>query len=508
MDQRPVRVRFAPSPTGRLHVGGARTALFNWLYARHHGGSFLLRIEDTDQSRYVEGAVDGLMAALRWLGLDWDEGPDIGGPAGPYVQSERLALYQRHAADLIAHGAAYECYCTPARLDEMRAAQQAAGQPTRYDRHCRFLSTEERSRARAAAETRVVRLAMPLDGQTSFVDLVKGEVSFDNAVIDDQVLLKSDGFPTYHLAVVVDDQAMNISHVLRSDEWLPSTPKHLALYTAFGWAPPRFAHLPMVLDEQRRKMSKRRGDQHGYSVYVHEYRDLGILPDAFINHLALLGWSFDEQTEIFRRNELVHGFSLERVSPSGAIFSQEKLRWFNGYYINHVLTLAEVADAALPFLRAAGLVTDAAGQAGTPERAHLLAVLALEKERLKLLTEVADLAYFFTDALALDPALLTPKRLTPGQARAALMTARMALAEWDFATLTDDHEPLSSLLDGLGIRRGDLFMVVRVAVTGSTKSPPLFDTLRVIGRERVLARLDAAKALLDAVVSVGQAERA
>jgi glutamyl-tRNA synthetase len=334
-------------------------------------------------------------------------------------------------------------------------------------------------------------------------------VSFDNAVIDDQVLLKSDGFPTYHLAVVVDDQHMGISHVLRSDEWLPSTPKHLTLYAAFGWEPPRFAHLPMVLDEQRRKMSKRRGDQHGYRVYVHEYRDLGILPDAFVNHLALLGWSYDEQTEIFSRDELVRAFGLERVSPSGAIFSQEKLRWFNGYYINHVVTLEQLADAALPLLASAGLTSSAAGQPGTPERAHLLAVLALEKERLKLLTDVTELAYFFDDALALDPALLIPKRLTQVQARAALVTARMALAEWDFAALSDDHEPLTGLLDGLGIRRGDLFMVVRVAVTGGTKSPPLFDTLRVIGRERVLARLDAAVTLLDAMpASVVPAEGA
>jgi glutamyl-tRNA synthetase len=496
MSDRPVRVRFAPSPTGRLHVGGARTALFNWLFARRHGGAFILRIEDTDQSRYVEGAVEGLLAALRWLGLEPDEGPETGGPVGPYVQSQRLALYQRYAAELVERGHAYECYCTPERLRALRAQQEAAGQPTGYDRRCRFLTPTERARARAEAETRVIRLAMPLAGTLTFDDLVKGTVSFDLAKIDDQVLLKSDGFPTYHLAVVVDDHLMEISHVLRSEEWLPSTPKHLQLYRAFGWEPPRFAHLPLVLDEQRKKMSKRRGDQHGYKVYVHEYREMGILPDAFVNHLALLGWSYDEQTEIFSRDELVRYFSLERVSPSGAIFSQEKLRWFNGYYINHILTLEQLADAALPFLLDAGLVTEAAGRPGTPERAYLLAVLALEKERLKLLTEVTELGYFFRDAVTPDPAALVPKRLTPAQARAALVTARMALAEWDFAALSDEHEPLTALLDGLGMRKGDLFMVIRVAVTGGTKSPPLFDTLRVIGKERVLARLDRAAALL------------
>lgn len=496
MDDRPVRVRFAPSPTGRLHVGGARTALFNWLYARRHGGSFVLRIEDTDQSRYVPGAVEGLLSALDWLGLTPDEGPLAGGRFGPYVQSQRLESYRQYAEQLLSSGDAYECYCTPARLEAMRAAQQAAGQPTRYDHHCRFLTPAERAEARAAAETVVVRLAMPLDGQTSFHDLIKGEITFDNATIDDQVLLKSDGYPTYHLAVVVDDHRMEISHILRAEEWLPSTPKHLQLYRALGWAPPRFGHLPMVLDEQRKKMSKRRGDQYGYKVYVHEYRDLGVLPAAFINHLALLGWSYDEQTEIFSREELVRYFDLDRVSPSGAIFSQEKLRWFNGYYINHILTLDEVADAALPFLLEAGLVTEAAGRPGTPERAHLLDVLALEKERLKLLTEATELAYFFRDSVAPDPAALVPKRLTPIQARAALVTARMALAEWDFAALTDAHEPLTGLLDGLGMKKGDLFMVVRVAVTGGAKSPPLFDTLRVIGRTRVLARLDTAAALL------------
>jgi glutamyl-tRNA synthetase len=260
----------------------------------------------------------------------------------------------------------------------------------------------------------------------------------------------------------------------------------------------------MVLDEQRRKMSKRRGDQHGYKVYVHEYRELGILPAAFINHLALLGWSYDEQTEIFSRDELVRYFNLERISPSGAIFSQEKLRWFNGYYINHILSLEELAGAAAPFLSEASLITPAALAEGTAERAHLLAVLALEKERLKLLSDVTQLDYFFQDQVEPDPAALVPRRLTPEQARNALRAARMALAEWDFADLTDENEPLTDLLDQFGLRKGDLFMVVRVAVTGGTKSPPLFDTLRVIGRERVLERLDRAAALLaDAVRTEG-----
>ena len=272
--------------------------------------------------------------------------------------------------------------------------------------------------------------------------------------------------------------------------------RHLLLYRAFGWEPPEYGHLPLVLDEQRKKMSKRRGDQHGYKVYVHEYRELGVLADALINHMALLGWSYDETTEIFSRAELIERFGVERISPSGAIFSQEKLRWFNGYYINHILTLDELADAALPFLPDDWLDKAAADRPGTPERERLLAVLALEKERLKLLTEVAELGYFFRDEVRPDPAALVPKRLTPAQARAALVTARMALAEWDFADLTDEHEPLTELLDGLQLRKGDLFMVIRVAVTGGTKSPPLFDTLRVIGRERVLARLDAAARLL------------
>jgi glutamyl-tRNA synthetase len=496
MNDRPVRLRFAPSPTGRLHVGGARTALFNWLFARGRGGTFILRIEDTDQSRLVPGSIEGLVDSLRWLGLEFDEGPGVGGPAGPYVQSERLALYREHAARLIERGQAYECYCAPARLEEMRAAQQAAGRPTRYDRRCRFLTPEERAVARAAAGTVVVRQAMPLDGTFAFQDLVKGEVSFDLAKIDDHVLLKSDGFPTYHLAAIVDDHVMEISHVLRSEEWLSSAPRHLMLYEAFGWEPPAYGHLPLVLDEQRKKMSKRRGDQHGYKVYVHEYRELGVLAGALINHMALLGWSYDETTEIFSRAELIERFSVERVSPSGAIFAQEKLRWFNGHYINHILTLEELADAALPFLPDDWLDKAAAGRPGTPERDRLLAVLALEKERLKLLTEVAELGYFFRDEVRPDPAALVPKRLTPTQARAALVTARMALAEWDFADLTDEHEPLTELLDGLQLRKGDLFMVIRVAVTGGTKSPPLFDTLRVIGRERVLARLEAAARLL------------
>lgn len=496
MNTTPVRVRFAPSPTGHLHIGGARTALFNWLFARHHGGTFILRIEDTDQSRLVPGSIEGLMAALKWLGLEPDEDPIKGGAYGPYIQSERLEIYQSHVRQLLESGHAYECYCSTERLVSMRAAQEAAGRPPGYDRHCRYLSPGERAAARATAATVVVRLAMPESGAVTLHDRIKGDVRFDYAKLDDHVLLKSDGFPTYHLAAIVDDHLMAISHVMRSEEWLPSTPKHLYLYQCFGWQPPELAHLPLVLDEQRKKMSKRRGEQYGYPVYVHEYQAMGILPEALINHLALLGWSYDETTELFTRAELVERFGLERVSPSGAIFSQEKLRWFNGFYINHVLSLEELAGAVGERLLAAGLIEPAALKPATPEHGHLLAVLALEKERLKLLTEVTELGYFFRDTLPIEPAALVPKRMTVEQAARALKLARMALAECDFASLSDENEPLSELLAPLGLKKGDLFMTIRVAITGGPKSPPLFDTLRVIGRQRVLDRLDRAQALL------------
>ena len=323
-----VRVRFAPSPTGIPHVGNIRTALFNWLFARHEGGSFVLRIEDTDQTRLDPRALDAILESLRWLGLDWDEGPEVGGPYGPYFQSQRLEHYHRAADELIAKDAAYRCYCSPERLEQVRAEQARRKEPPRYDRRCRNLSEDERKQEEAKGIVGVVRFKTPLTGQTEFDDIVRGRVVFENETLDDFVLLKSDGYPTYHLANVVDDHMMGITHVLRAEEWLPSTPRHLLLYDALGYAPPRFAHLPMILGSDRAKLSKRHG-----AVSLLEYKRQGYLPEAMFNFLGLLGWSLDDHTEIISREEFVRNFSLERIVKNPAIFDVEKLTWMNGVYM-------------------------------------------------------------------------------------------------------------------------------------------------------------------------------
>ncbi len=496
-----VRVRFAPSPTGYLHVGGARTALFNWLFARHHGGTFILRIEDTDRKRFVPDSLEDIQENLRWLGLDWDEGPGVGGPYGPYFQSERLELYRRHAEELVAKGAAYYCYCTPQRLEALRKEQMARGQKPGYDRRCRNLSAEERARLEAEGRPRVIRLKVPLEGETTFTDLIRGEITWANAELDDLVLLKSDGFPTYHLANVVDDHLMGITHVIRGDEWISSTPKHVLLYQAFGWEPPVFAHLPLILDPSGKgKMSKRKKKGPGgveYPVLVREFRQLGYLPEALFNFLALQGWALDDHTELFTREELIRVFDLNRVKASPAAFSYDKLLWMNGVYIRK-LSVAELTERVLPFLQRAGLVPDPC----PPQvRAKVEQVVALEQERIKTLAELAEVADFFFREIEPPPAkLLTPKKTTPEQALTALRTAleRLeALETWDEEALEGVLRPLAA---ELGLKTGQLFMAVRVAATGRTATPGLFETLAVLGRETTLRRLRQAIPVLEAAV--------
>ncbi|MFC1848428.1 glutamate--tRNA ligase, partial [Chloroflexota bacterium] len=329
MSERSIRVRFAPSPTGHPHIGNIRTALFNWLFARHHGGTFILRIEDTDQTRKVEGALESILESLRWLGLDWDEGPETGGDYGPYFQSERLGLYHKRFQQLLDSDHAYRCYCSTERLAQMRDEMAERKESVRsYDRRCRYLSPAERVQFESQGIAPVIRFKVPLEGQTTFHDLIKGDITFDNSELDDIVLLKSDGYPTYHLANIVDDHLMEISHVMRADEWLSSTPRHVLLYQALGWEPPQFAHLPMILGPDKAKLSKR----HGATSIV-EYRDQGYLPQAMMNFLAMLGWSLDDKTEIFSAEELVQHFSIDRISKAPAVFNRDKLDWINGLYI-------------------------------------------------------------------------------------------------------------------------------------------------------------------------------
>ncbi|MFQ6122565.1 MAG: glutamate--tRNA ligase, partial [Dehalococcoidales bacterium] len=380
-----VRVRFAPSPTGYPHVGNIRTALFNWLFARHYGGTFIVRIEDTDVVRKVEETVKAILDSLRWLGLDWDEGPEVGGKYAPYFQSQRLEIYREAAQRLISQGNAYYCYCSPQRLEDMRAEQVRRKQPPGYDRHCRHLSQEEQSQKEAEGITPVIRFKTPVEGQTGFNDLIRGEVVFENNTIDDFVLLKSDSYPTYHLASVVDDHLMEISHVLRAEEWLSSTPRHLLLYQAMGFEPPQFAHLPMILGTDRSKLSKRHG-----AVSTIEYHEQGYLPEAMVNFLALLGWSLDDKTEILSRQELIDNFSLERISRTAAIFNQDKLKWMNGVYIRS-LTTDKFFEAVQPYL-----VDDrAAGEALISSEEYVRNILPLVQERARTLAEVAELAQFF-----------------------------------------------------------------------------------------------------------------
>ncbi|MBI3978607.1 MAG: glutamate--tRNA ligase [Chloroflexi bacterium] len=487
MDQ-PVRVRYAPSPTGVPHIGNIRTALFDWLIARHTGGSFIVRIEDTDVKRYDPAAVTAILDSLAWLGLDWDEGPDRGGPVGPYFQSQRLPLYHAVAERLIERGFAYRCFCSPERLEAVRSGQTARKEPPRYDQLCRLVAPAEAAARAAAGEHAVVRFKVPDSGTTTFHDELRGDITFDNAVLDDFVMLKSDGYPTYHLAVVVDDHEMAISHVLRGEEWISSAPKHLLIYQALEWQPPEFLHLPLILGPDRSKLSKRHG-----ATSVAAYRDDGYLPEALVNFLALLGWSKDESTELMDRDELIRSFSLERIGVTAAIFNIEKLEWMNGVYVRQ-LPLAELTERTLPFLE-----RDLPAAIARPlDRAYVERVLALVQERMKRLAEAAELTtFFFAEELAYEPAALVAKGLAPAESLRALVAARErigALAEFDVEHL---ETALRALAEQLGAKTGQLFGILRVAATGRTVAPPLFQTMAVLGRERALSRLDAAIARLE-----------
>ena len=479
----PVRVRFAPSPTGFPHVGNIRTALFNWLFARRSGGAFIVRIEDTDVARKVTGALETILDGLRWLGLDWDEGPEVGGNYGPYFQSQRLDLYREAANRLVEQGDAYRCYCSPARMAEMRAEQQKRKQSPGYDRRCRDLSETERRQKEAEGITPVVRFKMPLEGQTSFSDIIWGEITVENSLLDDYVLLKSDGYPTYHLANVVDDHLMEVSHVLRAEEWLSSVPRHKLLYQALGYEMPQLAHLPMILGPDRSKLSKRHG-----AVSITEYREQGYLPEAMVSFLALLGWSLDDKTDIITRDELVKHFSLERISKTAAIFNHEKLDWMNGVFLRE-LSHEELLRKIMPFL-----------ESGLPEAVkrpvseeYVSRIVPLIRERINTLAEAATYAdFFFLDELEYDASLLMGKKMTVENTLEALKVAqeRLSLLEsFDHDSLEGTLRPLA---EELGLKTGQLFSPLRVATTGRTAAPPLFETMVVLGKERCLERIRVA----------------
>jgi len=480
---KPVRTRFAPSPTGYPHVGNMRTALSAWLFARHEGGTFIVRIEDTDVTRKVKGALEAILDGLRWLGLDWDEGPEVGGNYGPYFQSQRLDLYREAARRLVEQGDAYYCYCSPERLEKMRAEQVRRKQPPGYDRHCRELSQQERAQKESEGITPVVRFKVPLEGQTGYHDVIWGDVVFEHSTIDDFVLLKSDGYPTYHLANVVDDHAMEISHVIRAEEWISSTPRHLLLYRALNLEPPQFIHHPMILGPDRAKLSKRHG-----AVSIIEYREQGYLPETMLNFLALIGWSLDDKTEIMSRQELVDNFSLDRIGKTGAIFNRDKLSWMNGVYIRN-LSLEDFVQRSLPFL-----------EKGLPPQVerplsidYIRQIMPLVQERAKTLAEVPELVdFFFIDKLDYDAELLIGKKMTAESSIMALETAQQRLRVLD----KFDEESLETLLrplaEELGLKAGQLFGALRTAATGRTAAPPLFQTMAVLGKETCLKRIKTA----------------
>ncbi len=469
-----VRVRFAPSPTGYPHLGNIRTALFNWLFARHNKGTFILRIEDTDTTRKVEGAVEIILESLSWLGLDYDE--------GPYYQSERRHHYRQIADKLIENNAAYLCYCSPDRLEKVRQEKTKLKQPPGYDRHCRHLTSEQKEELKTSGITPVVRFKSPSEGQTSFHDLIRGEILFENYTLDDFVLLKSDGYPTYHLANIVDDHMMEITHVLRADEWVSSTPRHVLLYRALNWQPPQFAHLPMILGPDRSKLSKRHG-----ATAVNEYKDQGYLPETMINFLALLGWSLDDKTDLINRQQIIDNFSLERVSKTAAVFNKDKLDWMNGVYIRSLST-SDLAIRAVPFL-----------DKTLPESVHrplnvdyLHSVVPLIQDRARTLAELPQLTEFFFDVELEYPSAILLNNIEQTQAISALQISIKhcdGITDWSAKGLESVLRPLA---DELQLKTGVFFGLLRAATTGKTATPPLFETMEVLGKERCLKRLKKA----------------
>jgi len=461
-----IKVRFAPSPTGFLHIGGLRTALYNYLFARHNKGSFVLRIEDTDRTRFLEGAAEGLIEILKWAGLEFDE--------GPYFQSQRLEIYRDHVNRLLDKGFAYHCFCTPERLDEMRKLQIAKKQPPKYDGYCRNLSREE-SEKLAHEKPFTVRMKMPSE-EIKFEDIIRGEVKFHGSLIDDQIILKSDGYPTYHLANVVDDHLMEITHVIRGEEWLSSTPKHIVLYSYFGWDVPAFAHLPLLLNPDKSKLSKRQGD-----VAVEEYRDKGYLPEAVLNYVLLLGWSTEDSQQIFTKSDMVEKFALERCGKSGSVFDIQKLLWMNGEYIRKI-SIDDLASRAVPFVMKAGFNAD--------NFEYLKKCISLEQEKIKLLSDVPHLVEFFlTDDIVYDEKAMGKVIKKEGVIN-ILKDMFQIYKNTENFTSQELENKTRKYAEEQKLKTSQIFHPVRVAVSGRTEGPSLFHMMELLGKERVLERLN------------------
>lgn len=489
---KPARVRFAPSPTGHMHLGSARTALYDFLFAKKTGGQFVLRIEDTDQKRYVEGAEQELLDGLRWLGLEWDEGPDKGGDYGPYRQSERKEIYQKFARQLIESGNAYYCFCTPERLQAVREEQIKNKVQAKYDGTCRDIPLKEADQRIANGESYVVRFKMPREGTTVVNDLLRGEISIENSTLDDSIIVKSDGLALYHLAAPVDDHLMKITHVLRGSEWLPTFPLHSLIHKAFGWEEPVWVHLSVFLKPSGKgKMSKREAldlAKDGKSIFIKDLRELGYLPEAVINWIALMGWSFDDHTEFFNMDELIEKFSLERLNPSPAAINFSKFDHFNGLHIRN-LSIPELTKRIHPFFVESGI---------NPDFQKLEKITPIIQERLQTLDDATDLAGFlFDEEVEVNKADLIAKKTTPEESLAILKEIYVVLSELEDIAPEITEPPMRDLVEKLGYKPGQVFGILRVAVTGRAVSPPLFESMEIIGREKVISRIEDAIRLLE-----------
>ena len=477
-----VKVRFAPSPTGYLHIGGARTALFNWLFAHKMGGKLILRIEDTDTERLKEDSVSQILTSLKWLGINWDEGPEVGGDCGPYYQSERLDIYKKYAEQLLAEGKAYYCFCTPADLEAQREKQRAAKQPFRYARTCRDLSKEEVEQRIAAGESYSVRVKIPLEGTITVHDLIHGDVTFNMDQFDDFVIVKSNGMPTYNFAVVVDDHLMGMTHVLRAEEHLSNTPKQLLIYEALGWEPPKFGHMPMILAPDRSKLSKRHG-----ATSVEEFRSQGYLAEAIVNYLTLLGWGPGDERELFTLNETVDLFELEQMSKKAAIYDTKKLTWMNGQYLSE-LPLEKILPEAKAFFIKDGLVTE---DWFTAHEEYFAKLVDVVRVRVKTLQEVADAStYFFKDITEYD-AKGVAKHFKP-ESVAILEQCIAAIEADDVYDLATTEAAYNKIAADNDLSLGKVIHPTRLALTGRTVSPGMFDVMVLLGKEKTLDRLHKA----------------
>ncbi len=486
-----VRLRFAPSPTGYIHIGSIRTALYNYLFAKHNNGKFILRIEDTDRSRFVEGAIENLIESLEWAGISHDEGVFLEngeiiqkGDYGPYIQSERLDIYGKYIDELIEKGHAYYCFCSKERLDKVREEQKIKGLIPKYDGFCRNISIEEAKERIANGEEYVVRLKLPHNTDVKFHDHVRGDITINTDDIDDQVLLKSDGFPTYHMAVVVDDYLMKITHIVRGEEWLASTPKHILLYEAFGWEKPEYVHLPTVLNKDKKKLSKRHGD-----VSVDGFIKEGYLPEAIVNYLALVGWSPESNEEILSMDELIEQFSFERVAKTGGIFDKEKLNWVNEHYIRGK-TADEITELCIPYLKEAGYITD---EDVKSRYEWLKAMVTTVQENLSTTKDIVDkVDFFFSDKVVIedDKALEVIK----GEQVPKLLNA-FEEAVNEVEEIDEDFAKgiMKKIQKQTGIKGKNLFMPTRVALTGAVHGPEMVNIIYVLGKQNILKRIDYIK---------------